>query len=315
MAYGYRRRFSRRPRRRVFKIRSRRTRPSTKRAKRLIKRVCRSQLETKFIGKTWARETDIHYGGLNNALPTAESRSGLLLKQVTELYPVIQGTSITERIGNAIQPVSLRFKMQLCARPFDPDTNNMWGPFDIHMVIYSAKSGNSLGADGSLDPSYIRLSPHGTNPHGVFVPGWSECQVASEQWSQMDHWNKARYNILKHKCWSFKAPSHSVDLQDRVGPTSVTAAAVMPFQQGLANPTIGSASLPCYRTYKFSLPLRKVWKFDPGYLQGQFPTNQSHVAIGFWIVPKYSGINSQKPNAQDKCACLSMEATLSYKDA
>ena len=220
-------------------------------------------------------------GGVNfrHGDSPAGLQHGFSLDNVVDHLLVFQGTSNTQRVGNAIRVKHCYLRGMVSSLPFDMTSNNVVFPYTVHMMLVKYRIDRVPPADPAL-----KLATTQSPPLGVALDGTAL--------NNMLPFNTAQWKVMKGTYRHF-----------RLRPTHSGIAATPSIDAGL-NTQMSNA--PMYRYFSIRVPLPKVLKFHGN--SGVSPT--TYMSYICWITdPTGQALDPGQRRAQ-----IFMKADLTYTE-
>jgi len=188
-----------------------------------------------------------------------------------------QGATQQTRIGNSISNCKLNVKGFVQSLIYNASTNTSQFPFEVHVLVYKAKS------DPSGSPETILNKVDNTNSY-----------IDGSAGSSMLPWNRKSYTIKKHRVFRMKP--------NLVAETSTGTNVV-----GIGNPNYAGSRAEFFKRFSMDINIKDVLQFD----DTGVTVENDWVAIGVYVI---NG-DGQTLLPQQIRAKITAVATLRYKDA
>ena len=223
-----------RPRRRVTTRRTT-TRPKSAKvtfAKR-VRMITSSQAETKV--KAYGLWDAQGIPGVGLHLHTGGNKGALIGNLLgTPIFSMNQGTTQQTRIGNSISHCTLNVKGFVQSNIFNSNSNTSQYPFEVHILVYKAKS------DPSGTPSTLLNMVDNTNS---YIDGSAR--------SSMLPFNRKGYTIKKHRVFRMK-PNLVLETSTQTSPTVI----------GVGNPNYAGGRAEFFKRFSMDINIKDVLQFD-----------------------------------------------------
>lgn len=244
-------------------------------------RTLNATIETKYYSVRLFQNQYIYGGGLSN--PGVVSHEyGLISPDVWNNFTMMNGSSVVNRIGAKVTPISFNLRGVIYAEPYDPTINNWNQGYTVRMIVFRDKE-----KPNNPDTSYMKKTLNG-----------SEAGITGTVLNEMYPWNRSRYAIYATKDFKLSQPQQIIH-QDP--PATIQHRQYVVINSG------NNQKGPLFRKFSVNLPCPRVIEWDS---QTSYPKGVS-LSVGFYLI-RSNGIatsSSQKP------ARVDAELTLKYKDA
>lgn len=242
-----------------------------------VNRVIARKTETKMRSAQICNNAQVYGAGLS--LPGSLTSYGLCIANIWHHMTVAQGTSQQQRIGNSINPKSLRLSGVVKSNQFASSTNNSTLGFELHMILYKYKTANTG------DPSRIVSL---TNNQAGAIDGTAQRSLLP--------WNKDEYIIKKHRVFKMRCMPVHANIAEVPPSSDPVALAVNP----------QPSSYTAFQRFRVTVPTPKVLKFGDGQ-----DTPHEQCSLGFYVV---DGSGNSLAASQTR-ATVYCDATLRYTDS